>query len=87
MNPWHPQKAQAGVSDPCSKENREKRRVEQRGKDTFDKMIRNMNKKKPPPKPPKKPVDPLRSATQRAAAALRTANRERENTIWDVGRM
>jgi hypothetical protein len=46
-------------------------------------MIRNMNKKKPPPKPPKKPVDPLRSATQRAAAALRTASRERKNASSD----
>ena len=46
-------------------------------------MIRNMNKKKPPPKSPKKPVDPLRSATQRAAAALRPANRERENARFD----
>jgi hypothetical protein len=41
-----PTKESAGVSNPYSKENREKRQAEQRGKDTFSKMIlrvRNMN--------------------------------------------
>jgi hypothetical protein len=85
-----PTKVSAGVSNPYSKENREKRKAEQekrqaeqRGKDAFSKMMKNMNKKKPPPKPPKKLVDPLRSATQRAAAALRNEKRERRNASSD----
>jgi hypothetical protein len=77
-----PTKWSAGMSNPCSKENREKRQAEQRGEDAFNKMMSNMNKKKPPPKP-KRPVDPLRSATQKAAAALRNANRERQNASSD----
>jgi hypothetical protein len=82
-----PTKANAGVSNPYSKESREKRQAELRGKDTFDKMMRNMNEKKPPPKPPKKPVDSLRSATQKAAATLRNANRERQKASSDKAKM
>jgi hypothetical protein len=77
-----PTKGTTAVSNPYSKENREKRQAEQRGKDTFNKMMRNMNRKQPP-KPPKKPVDSLRSASARAAAALRNANRERRNASSD----
>jgi hypothetical protein len=76
-------KSSAGVPNPYSKENKEKRQAEQRGKDTFNKMMSNMNKKKPPPKPPKKPVDSLRSTTHKAAAALRNANREKQNASSD----
>jgi hypothetical protein len=76
-----PTKDNTAVSNPYSKKRKEKRKVKQRGKDTVHRMMRNMNKKKP--KHPKKPVHSLRSAWARAAAALRNANRERQNASSD----
>jgi hypothetical protein len=54
-----PTKDNTAVSNPYSKQSKEKRKAKQRGKDTVHRMMRNMNKKKP--KPPKKPVHSLRS--------------------------
>jgi hypothetical protein len=73
-----PTKDNTAFSNPYSKENKEKRKAGWRGKETFHRMMRNMNTEKP--KPPKKPVHSLRSAL---AAVLRNANRERKNASSD----
>jgi hypothetical protein len=81
VNSWHPQKTTLLCQISTQKKIKKRGKPNKEGKNTFHRMMRNMNLKKP--ELSKKPVHSLRSASARAAAALRNTNRERQNATSD----